>query len=271
MLVTDMTGQVVVRITHRLQLTHDTEHLVHLVLGLVGQTTVSYIVQVLRNLVLHAVTDTFVFLDTREDLGELRLVFLVEQVMYHAHHTLCTHGKDVYLFPCLQDRQLGRGHQTTGDEPQLTVRIFLFRLGRNDENHQFLQPLDEPDQDTGVDDVERRVERSQDGAQFDRIHAVGTIQIHTPPTTYHRHKRTEDTEHPDHTEQVENQVCHSRTSRLYRCRHGYYIGGDGRTDVLTEHQRDTHIYRQHTYRAQRHRNSHDGGRRLHSKGQHTAD
>ena len=103
MLVADITREVVVRVTHRLQLTHDTQHLVYLMFGLVGKPTVRYLVQVVGYLVFHTVADTLVFLHTGEDLRELRIVVLFVQVVNHTCHALGTDGEDMHLFPCLQD------------------------------------------------------------------------------------------------------------------------------------------------------------------------
>ena len=106
------------------------------------------------------------------------------------------------LFPCLQNRQFGRRHQTTGDEPQLAVRIFLFRLGRDYPYNEFLEPFDKADQDTGVDHVERGVERSQDCIQLVRrnVRRNTRFKIYAPKFTYLSHEQTEYAEHPDHTE-----------------------------------------------------------------------
>jgi hypothetical protein len=80
----------------------------HLVLGLIGQTTIGHLIEVLRYLILHSIADTFVFLDAGEDLRELCLIFLAIQVMNHTYHSLRTDSEHMNLFPCLQDRQLGR-------------------------------------------------------------------------------------------------------------------------------------------------------------------
>ena len=168
MLMLDVTRQVIVRITDGLQLADDTKHLMHLVLGLIGQTTVRHFIQILRNLIFHSVAYAFVFLDAAVYLRELLRVVFVEQVMHHANHTLRTDSEHMHLFPCLQDRELGRRHKTTGDELELAVRIFLFRLGRDDPHHQFLQEFDEADEDTGVQHVERSVESSQNRIEFVR-------------------------------------------------------------------------------------------------------
>ena len=269
----DIAREVEVRVADRLQLAHDTQHLMYLVLGLIGQTSVSYLVQVLRNLVLHSVAYTFVFLDTRVDLRELSVIVLVEQVMYHTDHTLCAQRKDMYFLPSLKDRQLGSRHKATGDKLELTVRIFLFGFGRDDEHHQFLQPRDESDKDTGVEDVKRGVEGSEYRVQLIRRdvrrHTRG--EVYAPYPTYAAYKPTEHAEHPYHAEEVEYQVGHSRTACLYRSREGHDIRGDGCTDVLAEDERDTHVYRQHVRRAECHGDGHNRRRGLYGKGQNTAD
>ena len=192
--------------------------------------------------------------------------------MYHADHTLCTDGKDMHLFPSLKDRQLGSGHKTTGDELELAVRIFLLGFGRNDEDDKFLQERYETDEDTGVENVERRVEGSQNRVQFIRrdVRRYTRREVHAPYFAYPAYKPSEDAEHPDDAEEVEDQVRHGGTACLYRRGERHDIRRDGRTDILTQDERDTHVYRQHVRRAERHGDRHDGRRGLHGESKNTS-
>ena len=193
--------------------------------------------------------------------------------MDHTDHTLGTHGKDMHLFPCLQDRELGCGHETTGDEAELAVRIALLGLGRQNPYNKFLQQRDETDEDTGIEDVKRRMESSEDRIQLIRrdIGRCTGHEIHAPQIAHFADEKTEDTEYPDHAEEVEDKVRQGGTSGLHRRGERYNIRGDGRTDILTQDEGYTHINRQHMGRTEGHGDGHDRRRGLHGKREYTAD
>ena len=125
MAVRHVARQVEVSIAHGLQLADDTQHLVHLALGLIRQTAVSYLVQVSGYLNLHSVAYTFVLLDTRVYLHKLLLLAGVVQIAHHIDHPTRTDTKYMYLMPSLHDRELGGGHQATGDELQRRVFVAI--------------------------------------------------------------------------------------------------------------------------------------------------
>ena len=78
MTVRDITRQVEIGVTNRLQLAYYTQHLVHLMLRLVGQTSVSNLIEVCSNLNLHTVTYTFILLDSGIDLYKILLLVGME-------------------------------------------------------------------------------------------------------------------------------------------------------------------------------------------------
>ena len=84
-------------------------------------------------------------------------------------------------------------------------------------------------------------------------------------------ERTEYTEYPQHTEDVEYHVRHRRSSRLRVGGECCHVGSYGGTDVLTHHERNTLIDRQYAGGTENHRNRHDGSRTLHTHGQDTTN
>ena len=156
--------------------------------------------------------------------------------------------------------------------------IFLIHLLRPDNPaDEALDLGDEPDKDKGIRHVEGCVEGSKHKAQLSRVgqeHAgLNGLFLHIDiiayPSAYHIDERTEDEQDPDDTKHVEEHVSQSSTTSLCVCRHRSEVWGNGGSDVLTHHQRDTLIDRQGAAGAENHRDSHHGCRRLYTEGHHT--
>ena len=159
-----------------------------------------------------------------------------------------------------------------------TELIFLIDLLRFD------NPADEalnlgnkPDENKGIRHIEGCVEGSKYKAQLSRVgqeHAgLNGLFLHIDiiayPSAYHIDERTEDEQDPDNTKHVEEHVSQSSPTSLRVCRHRSKVRGNGGSDVLTHHQRDTLIDRQGATGTEDHRNSHHGCRRLYAEGHHT--
>ena len=102
------------------------------------------------------------------------------------------------------------------------------------------------------------------------VDVVG-MWVDTHEAAHHVDERIEAAEHPYHTEHVEREVGEGCTARLCVGTHRCDVRGDGGADVLAQYQCDTHVNRQHARRAEHHRDSHEGCRRLHAERQHGAD
>ena len=188
-----------------------------------------------------------------------------------------TVGERLYLFLCLEHGELRGLHETSCNEVQTEVLFLVGFLSLDHPAYETLDLWDEPDQDEGVGHIKTGMEGCQYERQFGGVAQeclcggvfLGHRDIISHHATNHIHERTEDKENPEHAEEVEEQVGQCRPSCLCVGRHGSKVRGDGGADILTHYQCDTLIDRQHTARAEDHRDSHHGCRRLHAEGEHT--
>ena len=63
---------------------------------------IAHLVEILRNLNLHVVGDSLVFLDAGIELDELVVVGLAQEFLHHTEHTLNALGETVDLLLSLQ-------------------------------------------------------------------------------------------------------------------------------------------------------------------------
>src|SRR5574344_229811 len=80
-----------------------------------------------------------------------------------------------------------------------------------------------------------------------------------------------DTEHPDHTEHIEDEMRQCSSSCLRVGRQCSNIRSNRCTDILTHDQCDTQVQTIWMSRTKYHRDSHNSCRRLNTHGQHTTD
>ena len=79
-----------------------------------------------------------------------------------------------------------------------------------------------------------------------------------------------DAQHPNDSEEVEDEVRTGCPLGLRVGAHGHYIGRDGGAHVLSHDKRDAQIDVEHARAAERHGDGHDGRRTLHSTGEQSA-
>ena len=110
----------------------------------------------------------------------------MQQVTYHAEHTLYTLSKQIDFFPCLKDGQFGRRKHTARNELQ-TVFFFLLLL-RNNFANRFLDKMYKPYQKQHI----AHIEASMESRQFERYsHSVCLAHVHKVRNNpvYHRQER----------------------------------------------------------------------------------
>ena len=138
---------------------------------------------------------------------------------------------------------------------QAEVFFLVELLGLDYPADKFLNLRDKPDEDAGIDDVEARVEGGEHEVQL-------LVGIHVCHVLAHagadivdepNHEIDEPVEHkenPDDTEDVEEHVGQGGSACLRVGREGSQIRGDGGSDVLAQHQRNTLIDGHGTRRAE---------------------
>ena len=85
---------------------------------------------------------------------------------------------------------------------------------------------------------------------------------------YALNKPVEHAENPDNTEDIEEHVCQGSTAGLRISRQRSQVRCNRCSDILTQHQSDTHGDRHGTTTAEQHGDSHHGCTRLHAERQH---
>ena len=103
----DASRHIIAGICYTFDLRYGTQHDTDFFLPFRTQAAFSHASQIIGNLDLHPVADTFVFLDTAICFQESILVLLIEQSFHHIQHTARTLGKQRDLLTCLQDRKFG--------------------------------------------------------------------------------------------------------------------------------------------------------------------
>ena len=188
-------------------------------------------VQVVGNLQLHIVRNTFILLDTRVQLVEVASLIVLlavgtrrqrQQFAYHAEHTLHTFGERLYLFLSLEHRKLRGLHEASGNEMQTEVLLLVHLLGFDDPAYEFLYLWDKPYQDKGIHHIKRRMEGSQHEAQLGGIgqkslcscHFLGHVDIIADPPAHHVDEGTEHEQNPDNAEHVEEHMGQCRPTCL---------------------------------------------------------
>ena len=97
------------------------------------------------------------------------------------------------------------------------------------------------------------------------------MRVDSHKSANHVDERIEDAKHPNHTKHIERQVGQGSSASLRIGTHSGDVRSDGSAYILTQHKRNTHVYRQHAARTQHHGDGHKGCRRLHAERQHRAN
>ena len=167
------------------------------------------------------------------------------------------------LLLCLQNRDFRSLHDTALDKAQAEIILISILLRTDNLAYQLLYLRDKPYQDKGVGEVEGGMEGGKHKGELGCIgYEMRIVLLHyiikTHPTANEVDERTEHAEYPEYTEDIEHHVCHRRPSGLrIGCKRSH-IGGDGSTDILAHHERNTLVNWQYTGGAEYHRNRHDG-------------
>ena len=155
----DGTRQVITAVTDTFYLRHFTQHSPDLQFTLRAQTSFRHLVQVVRNLQLHTVTDVLVFFYPAKQLIEIIILIGMQQIAYHAKHTMSTFGKQVNFFACLQNRKFRCGKHTARNKTQAIFFVLFFL--RNDGTDRTFYKLHEPYQDQHITYIEACMESRQ--------------------------------------------------------------------------------------------------------------
>ena len=264
-------GDVVARVTDRLNLRNLAQHGAYLSLRIVRQMSVADVVEIVGYLNLHIVRDALILLDTGENLVELGIVLYAQQFAYHTEHTLNALCKRLNLLLCLKHRELRSFHDGCAtDVAQAEIVLVLLHRRLDDVANEAFHLRNEPYQNRRVAHVEGSMESGKHHREACGVDVVG-MRVDTHKSANHIDERIEYAEHPDNTEHIERQVRQGCTTSLRVGTHGGDVRSDGSAYILTQHKRDTHINRQHAARTQHHGDGHKSRRRLHTESQHRAN
>ena len=181
---------------------------------------ITYLIKIFRNLYLHVVGYSLVFLDTCEELVELIVILHAKQLPDHSEHTVNALCKRLYLLACLQHRKLWCSHKgTAADVAQTEVILVLAHIWLDNSTYELLHLRYEPYKNSRVAYVECCVESCKHYRQATGVDVVG-IRVYTHKATNHVDERIEATQHPYYAEHVERQVGKGSSASLCVCSHG---------------------------------------------------
>ena len=241
---TDCAGHLVTGITNGFQFAYLTKYHAGLILCLVRQVLIAHLFEIIRNLYFHVVGDGLITFDTCILTFKLLLVLLIYQCACHPEHAMHTLGKMYDFLLCLQYSNFWRLYHTTTDEVQRRGLFgFLFVFWHKFAND-LLHLRNQADEQSCIKDIETGVEHGQHNRNPLCLSCHRRIVAYK--AAHQIDKRIEHGEHPDDTENVEQQVSQSCASCLSTSTKGCKICCCRRSDILAHHQGDTHIDRQYT-------------------------
>ena len=214
---------------------------------------VAHSVEIFGYLNLHIVGYSLVLLYAFILLGKAGVVGGGEELAHETKHTVYTLCKMLYLFLCFEHGDLRGLHDGIAADILQTELLFVFLgLWLDDVAYETLYLRNEPNEDKGVCDIECRVECSKDDRQTlgkllcgERV-VVGVV---ADKAAYHIHKRIEETENPDNSDDIKHEVGKSCSACLGVGTKGSEVGGGSGTNILAHDESDAEIYWQHASRA----------------------